>query len=87
MIVVATNHQCNQDLKNHCFEEIIHDVIGKGDKSPEQPQPETEVINVAENGDKSPEKPEPKIEVILNGDKSPEEAGPDEIEIIDESRP
>ena len=61
MNVMATNHQCNQDLKNHYFEEIIHDVIGKGDKSLEQPEPKTEVINVAENGDKSPEKSEPKI--------------------------
>ena len=32
-------------------------------------------------------KPKPKIEVLLNSDKSPEEAEPDEIEIINESRP
>ena len=32
-------------------------------------------------------KPKPKIEVVANGDKSPEQVKPDEIEIIDESRP
>ena len=56
--------------------EIIHDVIGNGDKSPVNFETDIEVVDLATNGDKSPEIQV--IDVNVNGDKSPE-AEPDEI--------
>ena len=61
--------------------ELIENVTQNGDKSPNEPEPEIEVVDLAVNGDKSPEIQA--IEVISNDDKS-SEAEPDEIEILDD---